>query len=77
MKVVIVGNGHHDHKVLCVMAMACGEKFVLPDLPPVPHHPSDIFVFPNRPFGRKAVVWRSCQGSWFKQWSFIMMRLRM
>ncbi len=41
-----------------------GQKFVLPDLPPVPHHPVESFVFPKRPFGRKSVVWRSCQGAW-------------
>ena len=27
--------------------MACGEKFVLPDLLPAPHHPSDAFVLKN------------------------------
>ncbi len=48
-----------------------GQKFVLPDLPPVPHHPVESFVFPKRPFGRKSVVWRSCQGAWFKQWPFL------
>ena len=56
----------------CVhMAMASCEKFVLPDLPPVSHHPCDIFVYTKRPFGRKAVVWRSCKGSWFKQRPFL------
>ncbi len=56
-----------------------GQKFVLPDLPPVPHHPVESFVFPKRPFGRKSVVWRSCQGAWFKQglFSTTMMKLMM
>ena len=50
---------------------SCGEKFILPDIPPAPHHPSDSFVFPKRPFGNKSVVWKSCQGAWFKQWPFL------
>ena len=29
---------------MCIKAVACGEKFPLPDLPLPPHHLSDAFV---------------------------------
>ena len=49
--------------MLC--ARACGNKFVRPFLPPLPYHHTPIdFEFPKRPFEKKkAVVWRSYQGS--------------
>ncbi len=37
-----------------------GRKFVLPDIPPVP---VESFIIPKKPFGKKSVVWRSCQGA--------------
>ena len=42
----------------------------IPDLPAVPHQPSG-FVFPKRPFGKVRVIFRSFQGSWFKEWPFL------
>ena len=44
---------------------------ILPDLPPVPHDPSDKFSFPKRSLGKNKVVSRSCQASWFKNWPFL------
>ena len=42
----------------------------IPDLPAVPHQPSG-FLFLKRPFGKTKVVYRSFQGSWFKEWPFL------
>jgi hypothetical protein len=43
----------------------------LPDLPPKPVHPPSKFVFPKREFGKKQVVKRSCQVSWFSTWPWL------
>ena len=43
----------------------------LPDLPPEPNHPSSQFVFPKREFGKKQIVKRSCQRSWFSTWPWL------
>ena len=52
--------------------MASCSRFTnpLPELPCSPHQPSD-FTFPKRSFGKTAIVWRSFQPSWFKQWPFL------
>ena len=39
----------------------------LPDIPAAPHHPAN-FNFPKRSFGKSL---RSCQASWFNQFSFL------
>ncbi len=46
-------------------------RFTLPDLPPAPNHPADNFVFPKKSFGKKQIVWRSCQAPWFKRWPYL------
>ena len=43
----------------------------LPDLPPQPVHPPSKFVFPKREFGKKQIVKRSCQASWFSTWPWL------
>lgn len=43
----------------------------LPDLSPKPVHPPSKFVFPKREFGKKQVVKRSCQVSWFSTWPWL------
>ncbi len=43
-------------------------RFTFPDLPLAPIHPADNFVFPKKSFGKKQIVWRSCQAPWFKLW---------
>ena len=43
----------------------------LPDLSPEPNHPSAQFVFPRREFGKKNIVKRSCQHSWFTTWPWL------
>ena len=53
------------------MASSSCSRFVVPDLPPARHQPSRCFVFPKRTFGKKNVVWRSFQQSWFNQWTWL------
>ena len=43
----------------------------LPDLPPQPSHPPSKFVFPKREFGKKQIMKRSCQASWFSTWPWL------
>ena len=50
----------------------------LPDLPPQPSHPPSKFVFPKQEsslrmaeFGKKQIVKRSCQASWFSTWPWL------
>ena len=50
------------------MAVAAGVTVV--DLPAKPHQPLN-FTFPKRSFGKKKVVQRSFQPSWFSQWPFL------
>ncbi len=40
-------------------------------VPPSPHRPNANFKYPKRPFGKKNVVHRSFQPSWFGKWSFL------
>ena len=47
-----------------LLALCCA------DLPPTPHQPSG-HRFPKRAFGKKTVVWRSFQQSWFNQWTWL------
>ncbi len=51
--------------------MAVSATLSLPDLPPQPIHPPSHFVFPKREFGKKHVVKRSCQTSWFSTWPWL------
>ena len=37
------------------------------ELPSVPHQPN----FPKRSFGKKVIVQRSFQASWFDRWSWL------
>ena len=48
-----------------------GQLSNLPDIPERPHQPGPDFKFPKRAFGKKSVVFRSFQHSWFKQWMFL------
>ena len=43
----------------------------LPEIPDRPHQPGQGFKFPKRSFGKKNVVLRSFQQSWFTQWPFL------
>ena len=40
------------------------------ELPSVPHQPKS-FDFPKRSFGKKVIVKRSFQASWFDRWSWL------
>ena len=40
------------------------------ELPSVPHQPKS-FYFPKRSFGKKVIVKRSFQASWFDRWSWL------
>ena len=52
-------------------SMASCSRFVAPEVPPTPHQPSTGFAFPKRAFGKKNVVWRSFQRTWFTQWAWL------
>ena len=40
------------------------------EIPQAPYQPSS-YSFPKRSFGKKSVVFRSCQSNWFKHWSWL------
>ena len=40
-------------------------------LPSDPNHPSLSFKFPHCEFGKKTIVKRSCQSSWFCKWKWL------
>ena len=52
------------------MASVC-QLSNLPEIPDRPHQPGPEFKFPKRSFGRKNVVFRSFQLSWFRHWAFL------
>ena len=41
------------------------------DVPDSPHQPGQVFASPKRSFGKKTVVQRSFQYSWFAKWPFL------
>ena len=41
------------------------------NLPPAPHQPPASCIFPKRSFGRKNIVLRSFQQTWFRQWAWL------
>ena len=49
--------------------MASSLRETLPDIPSRPNQPTS-FSFPKRCFGKKTVVHRSFQPSWFCQWLY-------
>ena len=49
-----------------IMAAECAND----NFPSKPHQPAN-FKFPKRTFGKKNIVHRSFQSSWFSQWSFL------
>ena len=51
--------------------MATIQTFALPeDVPDRPHNPDAGYKFPNRSFGKKTVVKRSFQHTWFSSGPF-------
>ena len=50
--------------------MASSSREALPELSSSPHQPS-AFSFPKRSFGKKNVILRPFQASWFRQWPFL------
>jgi len=40
-------------------------------LPDSPNHPSTLFKFPDHEFGKKHIVKRSRQSSWFPKWKWL------
>ena len=54
------------------MATELRESFLTADdVPETPHQPGLSFAFPKRSFGKKTVVNRSFQHSWFVKWPFL------
>ena len=51
--------------------MATSLATVCDDVPDSPHQPEPDFAFPKRSFGKKTVVKRSFQHSWFNKWPFL------
>ncbi len=50
--------------------IASREKNLLGNLPESPHQPLS-FNFPKRKFGRKTILERSFQASWFDRWTWL------
>ena len=48
-----------------------GKDITLPDIPDQPLHPAATFVYPKREFGKKTIVKRSFQPSWFTNWPWL------
>ena len=46
-------------------------NIVLPHIPDHPHHPATTFIYPKHEFGKKNVVKRSFQPSWFTKWPWL------
>ena len=61
--------------VFHVMALSkfAGSSTLLdfPTFPSGPNHPSSSFKFPHHEFGKKQIVKRSCQLSWFIKWKWL------
>ena len=61
--------------VATTMANSCAaanvSRTALPEIPLSPHQPGAGFKFPKRSFGKKTVVTRSFQASWFQQGPFL------
>jgi len=55
--------------VVTTMAASC--FVVMEDVPDTPHQPKADFQFPKRSFGKKSIVHRSFQHSWFAKWPFL------
>ena len=51
--------------------MATSFPTVSDDVPESPHQPGPDFAFPKRSLGKKTVVKRSFQHSWFLKWPFL------
>ena len=51
----------------CVTSRA----FQVVNLPPAPHQPPASCIFPKRSFGKKNIVLRSFQQTWFRQWAWL------
>ena len=49
----------------------CASVSELPEVSNTPHQPGSGFKFPKRSFGKKSVVSRAFQLSWFKRWPFL------
>lgn len=49
------------------MATSSGDTIV----PDKPHQPGNTYLFPHREFGKKVVVKRSFQSSWFSRWPWL------
>ena len=68
-------NPRHVYRTLFIMALskladgssACS----YPTLPDTPNHPPSSFNFPPREFGKKQIVKRFCQLSWFSKWKWL------
>ena len=57
---------------LRVCEMVTIQTFALPeDVPDRPHHPDAGYKFPKRSIGKKTVVNRSFQHTWFSKWPFL------
>ena len=48
-----------------------GKNIVLPDIPDQPHRPAATFIYLKREFGKKIIVRRSFQPSWFTNWPWL------
>ena len=60
---------HTAHAQMAFSKLSAASSLL--DHPPKPVHPHSRFVFTKREFGKKQVVKRSCQASWFSTWPWL------
>ena len=67
---VLLGLVEKVHKDMALSTLRSQAEMALPDIAESPHQPLD-FHFPKRQFGKKEIVSRSFQSSWFKLHSWL------
>ena len=59
------------HFFVCQLTDMAASFVITEDVPDAPHQPDAQFRFPKRSFGKKTLVHRSFQHSWFGKWPFL------
>ena len=63
-------NGELE-RIAAARILKMAEATAAPVVQTIQYCPPATFVFPKRAFGKKKIVHRSCQASWFKTWSWL------
>ena len=64
------GNCSYHSTAMACSSSSTAHSSVEDLLPEFPHQP-ELFPFPKKAFGKKKIVYRSCQASWFHSWSWL------